>query len=137
MRASILLTCCRHVAWLLLGLCAACAGSPAPSNERIDAAFRAIQRDEARIEAAGRRVDQITSSVSSIAEACVERCQPLDEAISEARGGAKGVCSSGAELDDADARMRCERAGTRSAAIAQAASDLRGRCGCGQAASAP
>jgi len=136
MRASILLTRCRHIAWLALGFCAACAGSPAPSTERIDAAFRAIQRDEARIEAAARRVDQITSTITSGTGACVERCAPLGEAISEARNGAAGVCATAADLDDADARMRCERSKNRSASIEQHASELSGRCGCGPA-SAP
>jgi hypothetical protein len=140
MRAQFLLTCCRHLVWLALSLSAACASSPAPSNERIDAAFRAIQASEAQIEAAARRVDQITSSIASDAEACVERCAPLDQAIAQAGQGAAGVCDSAAGLDDSDARTRCERARERSAALQQRASELRGRCGCGLAqtsASAP
>jgi hypothetical protein len=119
--------------WLALSLCAACAGSPAPTQERIDTAFRAIQRSEARIEAAAREVDRAAASIAHEAGACVERCAPVDDAIGEARGGAAGVCDAAATIEgDSDARVRCERARTRSAAIEQRAGELKLRCGCGE-----
>lgn len=117
--------------WLAWGACAACASSPAPSQERIDAAFRAIQRSEAQFEAAGRELDQIAASIAPDAGACVERCAPLDHAAGQASDGAAGVCEAAREIEsDHDARVRCERAGQRSAAIARSAGELKLRCGC-------
>lgn len=123
------------VFWLSCGVSAGCASSPAPSQERIDAAFRAIQRAEARIEAAGREVDQVAGTIADDAGACVERCEPLHDAIAEARAGAAAACESATTIaDDDDARVRCDRAHERSAAIEQRASELRARCGCGAGA---
>lgn len=122
----------QRLLWLGWGVCAGCASSPAPSQERLDAAFRAIQRGEARIEAAARELDRVAGSISDDAGACVERCGPFSKAIAEARDGAEAVCESAAAIqDDDDARVRCDRGRDRSAAIAQRASDLRARCGCG------
>lgn len=124
------------VLWLSCGVCAGCASSPAPSQGRIDAAFRAIQRGEARIEAAAREVDRVAGTIADDAGACVERCDPFDKAIAEARDGAAAVCESAATIDDdSAARVRCDRGRDRSAAITQRASDLRARCGCGPAPS--
>ena len=126
MRARILLAQAVPIAFI-----AACAGSAAHSGDRIDRAFRAIQRSEARIEAAGRQVDGTLASTARDAGACAERCAPLAEAIADARRGASGVCETAATLDDGDARTRCERGNERSAAIQQRAAELRTRCGCG------
>jgi hypothetical protein len=113
----------QRLLWLAWAFCTGCASSPAPSQERIDAAFRAIQRAEARIEAAGREVDRLP--------ACVERCGPFSAAIAGAREGAAAACESATAIaDDDDARVRCDRARERSAAIEQRASDLGARCGC-------
>lgn len=79
-------------------------------------------------------MDQITSSIASDAEACVERCAPLADAIAAAKAGAASVCDIARGIDDADARTRCERGNDRSVAIQREASDLRLRCGCGPAA---
>lgn len=118
------------------GVCAACASSPAPSQERIDTAFRAIQRGEARIEAAARELDRIAGTIADDAGACVERCDPLSSAIAEARAGAAATCESAATIEnDDDARVRCDRARDRNAALTDRASDLRARCGCGPSAS--
>lgn len=128
-----LLTLRRSLPWLAWSLCAACAGSPALNQERIDTAFRAIQRSEARIEAAAREVDGAAATIADDTAACVERCTPLDGAIGEARDGAAGVCDAAATIEgDGDARVRCERARTRSAAIEQRAGELRLRCGCSE-----
>jgi hypothetical protein len=126
----------QRLLWLVFGfsggVCAACAGSPPPSQERIDTAFRAIQRAEARIEAAAREVDRVAGTIADDAGACVERCDPFSQGIAQARDGAAAVCESAATIDDDnDARVRCARARDRSAAIAQRAGDLRARCGCG------
>ena len=126
MRARILLA-----QAVLLAFSAGCAGAPAHGGDRIDGAFRAIQRSEARIEAAGREVDRVSASTPPDAGACVERCTALTEAIDDARAGSAGVCETAATLDDHDARTRCERGRSRSAAIEQRASELRARCGCG------
>jgi hypothetical protein len=124
------------VCWLSCGVCAACASSPAPSQERIDTAFRAIQRGEARIEAAAREVDRIAGTIADDAGACVERCDPFSKAIAEARDGSAAVCESAATIEnDNDARVRCARASDRSTAITQRATDLQARCGCGPSAS--
>jgi hypothetical protein len=130
---DLLLTFRRSVMCLACGLCAACASAPAPSQERIDTAFRSIQRSEARIEAAAREVDRIAASIAGDAGACVERCAPFDNAVSEASGGAAGVCDAAASIEsDNDARVRCDRARVRSAAIEQRARELKQRCGCGE-----
>jgi len=121
---------------LSCGVCAACATSPAPSQERIDAAFRAIQRGEARIEAAVRELDRIAGTIADDAGACVERCDPSSKAIAEARDGAAAVCESAATIEnDNDARIRCDRARDRNTALARRASDLQARCGCGPSGS--
>jgi hypothetical protein len=117
----------------VIAVIAGCASSPARDGDRIDSAFRAIQRSEARIEAAGRQVDRVATSIAPDAGACVERCELLVQASSEAAAGAAGVCQTAAALDDGDARTRCERAKSRSAAIEQRAAELRMRCGCGAA----
>jgi hypothetical protein len=97
------------------------------------AAFRSIQRGEARIEAAAREVDRVSASIAHDAGACVERCAPLDGAVSEARGGAAGVCDAAATVEsDNDARVRCDRARVRGAAIEQHAREQKQRCGCGE-----
>lgn len=122
----------QRLLWLAWGVCAACASSPAPSQERVDTAFRAIQRGEAQIEAAAREVDRVGSTIADGAQACVERCDPSSAAIAQARRGAAAVCESAAAIeDDDDARVRCARARERGAAIEQKASELRVRCGCG------
>ena len=137
MRAP-LLTFHRFAVWLAWGLFAACASAPALTQERIDAAFRSIQRSEARIEAAARDLDRIAASIAPDAGACVERCGPSAGAVSEARAGARGVCDAAATIEsDHDARVRCERARARSAAIAQRARELQLRCGCGPSEAAP
>ena len=136
MRAAILLAKRVFPSWIALALIAGCASSTPHNGDRIDGAFRAIQRSEARIEAAGREVDRVEASIAPDAGACVERCTLLDHAISEARAGAAGVCETAAALDDGDARTRCERAKSRSAAIEQRADALRMRCGCGPAKAA-
>lgn len=114
--------------WLAL---AACASSPSPNGERIDAAFRAIQRGEARLERAARQLEQAEASIAPGAGACVERCAPAGESAEEASGGARDVCDRAAELDDGDARTRCERARARARAVEQRADALWMRCGCG------
>jgi hypothetical protein len=120
-------------AWIAFAVIAGCASSPARDGDRIDSAFRAIQRAEARIEAASRQVDGVAASIAPDAGACVERCAPLDQASAAANEGAFGVCETAAALDDGDARTRCERATSRRAAIAQRVGELHMRCGCGAA----
>jgi hypothetical protein len=136
MRAPFFTRLLRPVFWLSCGVCAACASSPAPSQERIDTAFRAIQRGEARIEAAAREIDRIAGTIAEDAGACVERCDPFSKAIAEARDGSAAVCESAATIEnDNDARVRCDRARDRSTAVAARASDMQARCGCGPSGS--
>jgi hypothetical protein len=74
----------------------------------VDAAFRRIQLNEARIEQADRALGSARADGSP--EACAAAC-PAPES---ARAAAERVCDDAAAIEDADARVRCEQARTRS-----------------------
>jgi hypothetical protein len=82
--------------FLLALLASACGG--APPEPDLHAAFRRIQEHEAQI--AHRSAD---------ADACEGRCAAAEEVCS----AADAICTIAGEIDDADARARCELARER------------------------
>jgi hypothetical protein len=99
---------------------AGCGGSSAPAQREVDRAFAAIQVHEAAIE---RERGVAEASRGTTARDCAQTCAASDRARIEQQG----LCELARELEDADARLRCERARRIVGSLVQHASS---RCRC-------